>query len=344
MTFHPFSVRFDPWQTDYGSEVASLEATVDEDDAEVDIDVEQAWAWSAVTSPPEAEAAVPGTVFFVDGVRRVDARIVGRREDGRLFHGAFGSYAVGSVEARPRQHAAWFACPEFERVVATGAGTLLPQVVRVNRALSYRPVSTDKVEPVAPERAVHDEMRGAEERMARELAEQDALVVTDGPLTFQEATRGLAVGWIKRIQKLYLPPSHMPVLLALPSGARTPLFALRSSKRFARYSWFLRLVAPRLGDSELSGLVRCEVAAHVGAARAVELANATAQLLPRYAGIRGLHARAPQNLLPIAALEARLRRELGDARVLNRYLQGFIAEEAARGAGQGGGGAAGELS
>jgi hypothetical protein len=344
MTFHPFSVRFDPWQTDYGSEVASLDATVDEDDAEVDIGVEQAGAWSAMTSLPEAETAVPDTVFFVDGVRRVDARIVGRRQDARLFHGAFGSYAVGAVEVRPRQRMAWFARAQFERVIATGAGTLLPQVVRVNCALSYRPVKTDRSEPIAPERAIHDEMRLAEEHMAGELAEQDALVVVDGPLTFQEATRGLAVGWIKRIQKLYLPPSHMPVLLALPSGARTPLFALRSSKRFARYSWFLRLVAPRLGDSELSGLVRCEVAAHVGAARAVELANATAWLLPRYAGIRGLHARAPQNLLPIAALEARLRRELGDARVLNRYLQGFIAEEAARGEARGGAVAAREPS
>lgn len=344
MTFHPFSVRFDPWQTDYGSEIAGLEATIDGDDVEVDINVEQAGVWSAVTSPPEAETAVPATVFFVDGVRRVEARIVGRRQDARLFHGAFGSYAVGAVEARPRQQMAWIACPRSERVVATGGGTLLPETVCVNRGLSYRPVSTAEVEPVAPERAIHDEMRGAEERMARELAEQDALVVTDGPLTFQEATRGLAVGWIKRIQKLYLPPSHMPVLLALPSGARTPLFALRSSERFARYSWFLRLVAPRLGDSELSGLVRCEVAVHVGVVRAAELANATAQLLPRYAGIRGLHARAPQNLLPIAALEARLRRELGDARVLNRYLQGFIAEEAARGEARGDAGAAEESS
>jgi DNA helicase HerA-like ATPase len=64
----------------------------------------------------------------------------------------------------------------------------------------------------------------------------------------------------------------------------------------------LRLVAPRRGDAELSGLVRCEVADHVGVARAVVLANATAQLLPRYAGIRGLHARAPQNLLPISGI------------------------------------------
>ena len=65
---------------------------------------------------------------------------------------------------------------------------------------------------------------------------------------------------------------------------------------------------------------------------------------PRYAGVRGLHARAPQNLLPIAALEARLRRELGDARVLNRSLQGFIAEEAARGEARGGAGAGREPS
>jgi uncharacterized protein len=337
MTFHPFSIRFDPWQTDYGSEVASLDATVDDDD--IDLEVEEEGRWSAVASPPESEATLPATVFFVDGVRRVDARIVGRREDDRLFHGAFGSYAVGAVEARPRQQVARFARAQFDRVVATGAGTLLPETVRVTRALSYRPVSTAKPEPIAPERAIHDEMRAAEERMARELAAHEALVVTDGPLTFQEATRGLAVGWVKRIQELYLPPSHMPVLLELPSGARTPLFALRSSKRFARYSWFLRLVAPRRGDSELSGLVRCEVAEHVGAAGAVGLANATARLLPRYAGIRGLHARAPQNLLPIAALEAQLRRELGDARVLNRYLQGFIAEEAGRGDARSGTGA-----
>jgi hypothetical protein len=335
MIFHSFSIRFDPWQMEYGSEVASLDATIDDND--IDLTVEQAGRWSAVASSPEAEAAVPATMFFVDGVRRVDARIVGRRADDHRFHGAFGSYAVGAVESQPQQRVARIAHVQFDRVVATGGGTLLPETVHVNRALSYRPVSTNKVEPVAPERAIHDEMRAAEERMARELAAHDALVVTDGPLTFQEATRGLAVGWIKRIQELYLPASHLPVLLELPSGTRTPLFALRGSKRFARYAWFLRLAAPRCGDSELSGLVRCEVAEHVGVARAVVLANATAQLLPRYAAVRGLHARAPQNLLPIAALEARLRRELGDARVLNRYLQGFIAEEAARGEGRGAG-------
>ncbi|HEU4732833.1 MAG TPA: hypothetical protein VFT22_33290 [Kofleriaceae bacterium] len=326
MTFHPFSIRLDPWQTDYGSEVAALDATVDA--AELDLAVEQPGAWSPIAPPADAASGAPAIIYFVDGVRRVDARIVGRRQADRLFHGAFGSYAVGAVEAEPRRRLVRFATAAVDRVVATGAGEQLPETVRVNHALAYRPVSTKKTEPVAPEREIHDQMRCAEERMARALAEHDALVVTDGPLTFQDATRGFAVGWIKRIEELYLPGSHAPVLRALAAGARTPLFALRSSNRFARYSWFLRLTAPRRGDSELSGLVRCEVAAHVGVARAVVLANATARLLPPFAGIRGLHARAPQNLLPIAALEARLRRELGDARLLSRYVEARIAEQA----------------
>jgi hypothetical protein len=183
---------------------------------DIDLTVEQGGAWQAVAPPSGPEASVPATVVFVDGVRRVDARIVGRREGDRLFHGAFGSYAVGAVEAQPREHVARFGDLQFDRVVATGGGEILPGAVRVNRALAYRPVSTAKTEPVAPERAIHDEMRRAEERMARELAEREVLVVTDGPLTFQEATRGLAVGWVKRIQELYLPASHVPALLALP--------------------------------------------------------------------------------------------------------------------------------
>ncbi|TMQ05861.1 MAG: hypothetical protein E6J90_47845, partial [Deltaproteobacteria bacterium] len=76
MTFHPFSIRFDPWQTDYGSEVESLDAAVDDDDVELAVERD---AWGAVVPPPESEGEVPATVYFVDGVRRVEARIVGRR-------------------------------------------------------------------------------------------------------------------------------------------------------------------------------------------------------------------------------------------------------------------------
>ena len=55
-------------------------------------------------------------------------------------------------------------------------------------------------------RAIHGEMRQAEETLARELAasREDRLVVVDGPLTFEESTRGSAVGYIKRVIKPYL--------------------------------------------------------------------------------------------------------------------------------------------
>jgi hypothetical protein len=87
---------------DYGSEVASLEATVDEED--VNLTVEHDGPRRAVVRPSESAAGVPATVFFVDGVRHVDARIVGRRDGDRLFHGAFGSYAVGASK-RSRKNA-----------------------------------------------------------------------------------------------------------------------------------------------------------------------------------------------------------------------------------------------
>ena len=120
-----------------------------------------------------------------------------------------------------------------------------------------------------------------------------------------------------------------PVLFSLAAGARTPLFTL-SSRRFARYSWFLRLAAPYAGDSELSGLVRLEVAEGVGLEAARVLADATCVLLPRFAPSRGRDPRAPQNLLPIGALESHLRHRLGDSNLVRRHISACLAKEVTR--------------
>ncbi len=58
-----------------------------------------------------------------------------------------------------------------------------------------------------------------------------------------------------------------------------------------------------------------------------ELADATAQTLPRFAGRPGVDPRAPQNLTPVGALEARLRHRLGSSSFLSRSLQAHLAEE-----------------
>jgi hypothetical protein len=80
-------------------------------------------------------------------------------------------------------------------------------------------------------------------------------------------------------------------------------------------------------DADLTGLVRLEVSEVVGVDAARALADASAALLPAFVPTRGRDPRAPQNLLPIGALEARLRRRLGDTRLIRRRVTALIARE-----------------
>ena len=66
----------------------------------------------------------------------------------------------------------------------------------------------------------------------------------------------------------------------------------------------------------------------MGVEAARRLADATAALLPRFVPRRWRDPRSPQNLLPIGALEGSLRRHLGDARLIRRYVETLIAMEA----------------
>src|SRR5262249_39368665 len=93
--FGPFQVRVDPWEVDYGSETP-LEP-LDKPDQNVVIDIEvPATAWNYLMPGP---ATAPERLYFVDGVRRLETRLLVHR-DGRLLHGGFGSYAVGCVEVQ----------------------------------------------------------------------------------------------------------------------------------------------------------------------------------------------------------------------------------------------------
>jgi hypothetical protein len=282
-------------------------------------------AWAPIAPP---DLAPRPALVFVDGVRRLEARVVVRRR-GTYAFGAFGSYAVGAVRAANGRAA--FERLTADRVAAVASGVSLPDPVKVRQGLVYRPVSIEDAGDDAPLRAIHGEMRRAEERLGRELADEEGvLVLGDGPLSFADSVHGAAVGYVKHLMKLYLEGRALEVLRGLPEGRRTPVFGLRSSTRFGRYSWFMRLVAPRPGDADLSGVVRLEVASHVGGVRACEIAGQCAALLPMFRATRGLHSRAPQNLLPIAALEQRLRHQMGDAVLLRRYVEELLAKEALR--------------
>jgi len=63
-----------------------------------------------------------------------------------------------------------------------------------------------------------------------------------------------------------------------------------------------------------------ECAAELPVGEAVALADLSAVTLPRFASAPYKDPRAPQNLVPIAGLERRLRALLGDGRLLHRTL------------------------
>lgn len=324
--FGEFPVRIDPWQAEYGPEIGA-EVEPEEADLQVVEDVEvPRKSWQPIVS----KAAAPpfGRMVFVDGVRRIDARIQIARPMA-ICYGAFGTYAVGSVHVA--SGTARFGDARVERVVATGSGIAIPNPVPVMEAASYHPVASPETDPDAPLRLIQAEMRRGEERLASELAQQDdTLVITDGPLRFEESGQGNAAGYIKRISKFYI-SGDLGILEALPPGARTPLFMLRMKRPLGRYSWFLRIAAPVVGDSPLSGIVRVEVSVTSGFEAARDLADTMAPLLPLFAPARGRDPRAPQNLVPVGALEARLRHMMGNRELLRRHIERVIRTEARHG-------------
>jgi hypothetical protein len=80
--------------------------------------------------------------------------------------------------------------------------------------------------------------------------------------------------------------------------------------------------------------VRIECSTELPSQEAIELADLSLVTLPRFASTPYKDPRAPQNLIPIAGLERRLRGLLGDSRLLHRALTLAAARSAAVPAGR----------
>ncbi|MGO9961318.1 MAG: DNA double-strand break repair nuclease NurA [Solirubrobacteraceae bacterium] len=316
-------LRVDPWDPEYGGSV-EMEADMGPPSG-LRLDVETDGAWSPVPSPGRGSAVC---CAFVDGVRRIDARLFA--EEGDVAAPALaGSWAVG---------AAWSSIPPRvsdvrvgrELVIGGGLSADALQVDIGGRTTAFAPRSVDGLTPLEPIQGLQNAMRAAESVLAQDILSSKAadLLVSDGPITYKAT--GPAVGLIKRHARSYLGGEHARVLGALDVGERTPIFKF-GEQRLERYSWYLRLARPRSIDGTMAGLVRLEVAALDGVDCARKLAELTASALPRFAPTQGRDARAPQNLYPISALEGRLRHRLGDAALVRRALEISIYQEVLRG-------------
>ena len=320
-----FSV--DPWDPGYGQAFGDEAegGSWPESTAELDLDLEMpAGRWHPVD--PDPAPARPRTVLFLDGIRRIDARIWvhsvangsaangGAAEPAQPAPGIAASLAAGLVAC---DGAARIAEVMIERGIFTAAQDAADIVTRHGRYPARRAdgPGPDKLSLALQQRLAAAEVQLA---MAFRASHQDAddLMIVDGPLrgrTHLDRT----VGYIKTHHASYLPPRQAAVVGALNTGQRTPVFTMGTSWR--RHSWYLRL--PGAPGVPWSGVVRLECSPDLPAAAAARLADLTARLLPPLASTPHKDPRAPQNLVPIGGLERELRRRLGDQQLLYRALR-----------------------
>ena len=292
------------WSPEYGSSLdnETLEVTAVPADVEVEVPASE---WGARTPDGVAPAA---KVLFVDGVRRVDARIWITTPDGSTKAGIAASYAAGVVccDGAARLDAA-----ETRRAVFSTIADADPVVTRCG---TYTPVLANGETTDDLVAQMQQQMRALERTVAAGLGMAD-LVVVDGPLS-RPAVEG-AVGYVKTHHSRYLPPNLEAVVGTLQAGQRTPLF--RTATREPRFAWYARL--PGGEGHPWAGIVRGEAPATIPLSSAVALADLATVTWPRYASVAHKDPRAPQNLHPIAELERALRRRLGDAAFLYRALR-----------------------
>ncbi|TDV55208.1 hypothetical protein [Actinophytocola oryzae] len=310
---NPTTYTVDPWDPGYGV-ARGDELDGRESSARLELDVEMpASSWRPVTP---ADGPVPGSVLFLDGVQRIDARVWKHGDGPEPLPGVIASLAAGLVR-----------CDGVAQIIdwRVDRGVFAEDGVDIEtRHARYRFHRTsgglDKLTLGVTGRLAALEVELANEWRQKSNVEDDLLVV-DGPLrgrTHLDRT----VGYVKTHQKSYLQAEQAAVVASLTAGQRSPVFKMGTS--WERLSWYLKLPS---GESRApwSATVRLECSAELRPEDAVALADVTAHVLPPLASSPHKDPRAPQNLVPIGGLERQLRHRLGDAALLYRSLRGALA-------------------
>lgn len=313
------ALRLDPWPPEYDSAIQF--ADFDESNpGTVDPTVETA-DWKPVFP---GEGTDYEELCFVDGVRRVEARLLAD-SGGKIVHGLLGSIAVGAVRVTGSK--ASFTGTSVSRFLILGEGVFKNIEVTVGaHKIAFEGLSSTKNSPLDLLGELQNVMRTQEADLGERLSSPGICVFADGPLTYFARSRDEVVGIIKTIHLPYLASSYFSTVGQLQTGCRTPLFAIKDGK-YDRYSWFLRIAQGRKVDHALAGIIRLEVRAAVGLQSAKKMADFSAISLPRFASSTARDPRAPQNLAPVGTLETELRHRFGDALLLRRAIEKKLLEE-----------------
>ncbi len=300
-------VAVESWAPEYGSPLESgeMEAPEVPTDLEVEMPVDE---WQPIA--PSRDTPKPAAIHFVDGVRRIEARVWFTRDDGSTRLGICASLAAGVVRCGLR---AEVIDTQVRRTVISTAG--IPAIATRAGTFEPHPVAEDSMEKLLL--GLQGQLGNLETDVAARNDAEDALVVLDGPISRGRFQIPGALGYVKSHRVSYLPPSLSDVVSKLGPGERTPIFLTQTT--WSRFSWYVKL--PGGEGHPWAGVVRCEASAEGEVGKFRRLANQTAAVLPDYASEPHKETRAPQNLYPISMLERELRRRMGDAYYINRELK-----------------------
>ena len=325
----PMRFSVDGWDPAYGASL-ELEEELAESTASATVDVElPAGQWRAIDAM--TDVVLPAAMLFVDGVRRIEARVWidedspdgGRPTDATAALCA--SYAAGVVCCSGQQahlvlaemRRGLFSVATHASDISTTAGRYqahyvgagapgVPLMARLSQALQRRLAEIELITAAAARSAVHD----------HGVPGDDDLLVIDGPLRGRQ-NLPRTLGYIKSHRSTYLPAELNALVGRLTPGQRTPVFLMGTT--WDRHSWYLRL--PGAPGAPWAGVVRIECAAGLPHPEVIRLANLSQACLGKFASAPYKDSRAPQNLYPIGGLERELRHRLGDPRLLYRALR-----------------------
>jgi hypothetical protein len=296
-----FSV--DPWDVEYGSSQGFDLA--DPSTGEINVELERAEGeWAPIDSATGVAAA--RRVVFVDGVRRIDARVWIDGDDGDVHPGLCASFAAGAVCCGTVAEVITF---EVERGVFSTAATATDITTTLTTYPARMAASPDLDGLML---AVHERMTQTEVAIAR-AARADAsveLIVVDGPLRGRQHIEG-TVGFVKSHAVVYLPPDLPRMVGTLGARQRTPVFTVGTS--YSRHSWYLRLPGPGSCGASARRIWLPPRRSSSPTARAPPC-RASHPSLTRTPAPRRTSTRS-------GGLERELRRRLGDQQILYRSLR-----------------------
>ena len=317
----------DGWDANYGT---SLELEPDaESTKQIDAGVEADPARWAPIPPTPVEK--PAATVFVDGVRRIEARVwideVPGEPDSLTNEAAVAlcaSYAAGWVcccdfgahlgGATVRRGLFTPAMHGVDLETRHGTYSVFPTTIKEAQGLAGSLSASLQHQLASLEIAAAVEARSG--LVEHGIPDGRELLVVDGPVRGRDNLLRV-LGFIKSHQIAYLHPSLHAMIGTLAAGERTPVFLLGTS--WDRFTWYLRL--PCLPGQPWAGIARVECAANLPTEAVIALANQSQAVLPRFASVEYKDPRAPQNLYPVAGLERELRRRLGSSELLYRALR-----------------------